>query len=392
MSKPYLVFNRRTELIDFSKIRVYSALATKIPGAIDLTLGEPDFDTPRHIRSAARDAIEQGFTHYTPTAGIPELRAAISRKLQRENGITADPNSQVLVSVGASEGIMLTMQGLLNEGDEVLVPDPGFDMYVPNILLAGGKPVPLPLAEPEFNIDEDVLRSLVTSKTKMVVLNSPSNPTGAILDRKETKKVLDVALENELYVVSDEVYEAVLYDGVGHFSPASSSECFPRCVSLYSFSKTYAMTGWRVGYVVAPAELTTKFTKLHRNIVAHPTSISQRAALAALTGSQECVGEMVREFDRRRLFMLSRLEELGIPCSRPRGAFYLFPNVLRFGEHSATTAKELAQRGVVTVPGSAFGPSGEGHLRISYAASMSGLKQAMEILASWVERKGSGTS
>jgi aspartate/methionine/tyrosine aminotransferase len=387
MSRPRSIFNQRTELIDFSKIRVYSSLAAKIPGAIDLTLGEPDFDTPRHIRSAAEDAIEQGFTHYTPTAGIAELRQAICDKLRNENGITADPNSQVLVTVGASEGIMLTMQGLLNEGDEVLVPDPGFDMYTPNILLAGAKPVPLPLAEPEFTVDEDVLRSLVTDRTKMIVLNSPSNPTGAVLGRDEMKKVIDVALENELYILSDEVYEAVMYDGLDHFSPASSPECFPRCVSLYSFSKTYAMTGWRVGYVVAPAELTTKFTKLHRNIVAHPTSISQRAALAALTGSQECVAEMVREFDRRRLFVLSRLEKLGIACSRPRGAFYLFPDTLRLGENASVVAEELAQRGVVTVPGSAFGSSGEGHLRVSYAASMSRLERAMGIFATWAKEK-----
>jgi aminotransferase len=377
-------FNRRTDGIDFSKIRIYNALVSKIPGSIDLTLGEPDFSTPPHICKAAKEAIDQGFTHYVPTPGIPELRKAISDKLRRQNGIETDPNSDILVTVGAAEATTLTMQSLINEGDEVLVPDPVFDSYIPNILLAGGKPVSLPLSKPGFRLDPEQLTKRVNEKTRMIVLNSPSNPTGAIIDTNDQKEILDIATKNNLFILSDEVYEDIVYDGYKHHSIASFAEGLSRCITIFSFSKAYAMTGWRVGYVVASNEIITKMTMLHRNIVGHPTSIVQRAALAALTGPQDSVRAMVQEFDRRRIFLLEALEELNVPCYRPKGAFYMFPSVQEFRKDSGIIAESLAEEGAVTVPGSAFGVCGEGHLRISYATSMERLAKAAKSIERWV--------
>ena len=358
---------------------------SKIPGSIDLTLGEPDFATPEHICRAAKEAMDEGFTHYTPTAGILELRQAISEKLRRQNRIVADPNGEVLVTVGAMEAVMLTMQTMINEGDEVLVPDPAFDSYVPNVLLAGAKPVLLPLADPDFRVDPSKVAKLVTEKTKMIVLNSPSNPMGSIIDADDQKSILDIAIKNNLIIMSDEVYEDMTYDGYHHHSIASLPEGLSRCVTIFSFSKVYAMTGWRVGYMVSPSEIISKMTKLHRNTVAHPTSIAQKAALAALTGPQDSVTEMVREFDRRRIFLLQALQGLNISCSRPKGAFYLFPSMCEFGDNSGAIAESLAKEGAVTVPGSAFGACGEGHLRISYATSMEKLDKAVKAMERWVK-------
>lgn len=381
--QPSFKFNRRADGIDFSKIRIYNSLVAKIPGSVDLTLGEPDFATPNHICEAAKQAIDQGLHHYVPSLGLPDLRKAISEKLKKRNRIDSDPNSQVLVTVGATEASTLTMQSFLNEGDEVLVTDPLFDNFVANVELAGGKPVSLPTSKPDFKLDPKELEKRITEKTRLIVLNSPNNPTGAMIDEKSQERILDIAVKNDLLILSDEVYEDIVYDGNEHHSIASFPEGFPRCVTIFSFSKSYAMTGWRIGYVVAPTDVITKMTKLHRNIVAHPTAVVQKAALAAVTGPQDSVRLMVQEFDRRRLFMLKVFEKLKIQCNRPEGAFYLFPSVQEFGKDSSV-AESLAKEGAVGVPGSAFGTCGDGHLRISYATSMENLAKAAQSIERWV--------
>jgi aminotransferase len=377
-------FNPRTRQLELSKIRIYSTLASKIPGSIDLTVGEPDFDTPEHIRQAAKNAIDHSYTHYTATAGILELREAIAEKLRKQNSIIADPNDQVIVTVGAAEAIALATRVLLTEGDEVIVSDPAYDMYIPNIQLAGAVPVRMALSKPNFTVDLVKLEGLITNRTRLIILNSPNNPTGSVLGIHELQGILDIAVKRNLLVLSDEVYEALVYDSSHHVSFASLEEGFPRCISVFSFSKTYAMTGWRIGYVTAPSEIISRMAKLHRNMVVHPSTIAQMAALTALTGPQDSVPEMAREFDKRRLFMLSTFEQLQIPCSRPKGAFYLFPYFGEFGNRSDVVAENLAkQQGVVTVPGSAFGSSGEGHLRVSYSTSMNKLASAHERFVRW---------
>lgn len=363
-------YSKRVESVSLSGIRKMFELAGE--NTISLGIGEPDFDTPLHIREAAKKALEEGLTHYTVNKGIPELRESISRKLHEDNSIEADPES-IIVTVGASEALFMCMQALVDEGDHVLVPDPGFLSYAACVKLSGGIPVPIKLEErTEFRTTPEAVLESLTDKTKAIVLNSPSNPTGGIMSKEDVKGLAEIADDHNIVLISDEIYEKIIYDNK-HHSPGSYSE---NVVTINGFSKAYAMTGFRVGYTAASPELTEELLKVHQYTTACATSISQSAALAALEGPQDRVGEMVGEFRNRRDLLLKRLKELGIDCPTPKGAFYAFPEV----PESEKFVEETLKRDVITVHGSSFGEYGRDNVRLSYATSQENINKAMDRL------------
>jgi aminotransferase len=371
----------RLKNVKLSGIRRFFAIAQKTPDCVNLSVGEPDFSPPARVLKAGYKAAESGKTHYEPTNGIFELREALAAKASREYGLSYDPDSEIIVTVGGTEAIFAGLFGLVNPGDEVLVPNPGFVVYEPCVKLAEGKPVPVALYERDgFRMGSENVMSLITDKSRVIILNYPNNPTGSILSHDEMAELAKIAVERDLIVISDEVYEKVIYDGNRHFSPASFPGMRERTLIVNSFSKTYAMTGLRVGFVYGPKELISALWLIHQYAVACVDSISQYAALEALTGPQDFVQEMVKEFDRRRHQVYDRLSEIeGFRCALPKGAFYLFPNVEGFKLSSERFADFLAEKAhVATVPGSSFGSMGEGHVRISYAASYHDLERALD--------------
>lgn len=361
---------KRCESIQLSEIRKMFDITAE--DAINLSLGEPDFDTPLHIREAVKKALDESFTHYTANKGILELREAISCKLKDENEIEADPES-IIVTVGASQALYISLQALINKGDEVLIPDPGFLSYDAFVKLAEGKMVPISLKEEnEFRMTAEDVLNKITDKTKAIILNSPSNPTGAVMHKEDIKGISEIAEDHDIYLISDEVYEHIIYEGK-HYSPGRYTE---NAITINAFSKTYAMTGFRIGYMAAKPEITEELLKVHQYNVACASSLSQIAGLEALTGPQECVGEMVTEFKRRRDLVVKRLNEMGIPFKAPKGAFYAFPRV----QNSQEFVNNAVEKGVIIVNGSSFGKCGEDHFRLSYAASYEKLEEAMDRL------------
>ncbi len=361
---------KRCELIQLSEIRKMFELTPE--NAINLSLGEPDFDTPEHIREAVKIALDNGFTHYTSNNGILELREAISCKLADENKIEADPEN-ITVTVGASQALYVSLQALINKGDEVLIPDPGFLSYDAFVKLAEGKMVPISLKEEnEFQMTPDDVLEKITPKTKAMIMNSPSNPTGAVMQKEDIKGIAEIAEDHNIHLISDEVYEHIIYEGK-HYSPARYTD---NVITINAFSKTYAMTGFRIGYIAANKELTEEILKVHQYNVACTSSLSQMAGLEALLGPQDCVHEMVAEFKRRRDLIVKRLNEMGISFKAPKGAFYAFPKV---GD-SDKFVEEAIKAGVIVVNGASFGKCGDGHFRISYAASYEKLEEAMNRL------------
>jgi aspartate aminotransferase len=342
--------------------------------SINLALGEPDFETPQHIREAVKEALNEGFTHYTGNMGIIELREAISQKLQAENQIETSPES-VVITVGASGALYSSVNALIEEGDEVLIPDPGFVAYDACVKISGGRSIPVHLKdENDFRmIPEDVLEQ-VTPHTKAIIINSPGNPTGGVLEKEDVKGLADIADDHDLIIISDEIYEKIIY-GKKHYSPAHYSE---NVITINGFSKTYAMTGFRIGYLAAPPKLTEELLKVHQYSVTCATSLSQKAALAALQGPQDEVKVMVAEFKRRRDLVVKRLNDMGINCRQPHGAFYVFPTV----DNPEKLVEEALKKDVVLVPGTSFGKYGAGHFRISYAASYEDLEKSMDRLES----------
>lgn len=379
----------RLKPIKPSGIRRFFALAQETPGCINLTIGEPDFCPPQHTIKAGWQAAEEGKTHYAPTNGIPELREALARKAYRDYELRYDPNSEILVTVGGTEAIFASLLGLLNSGDEVLIPNPGFVAYEPGVFLAGGVPVCVPLLEENaYKPSCDDVMSLVTPRSRVIILNYPNNPTGAVLSYDEVAALAKIAVERDMIVISDEVYEKIIYDGAKHYCLATFSGMRERTLVIDSFSKTYAMTGLRVGYVYGPKELISPLWLVHQYVVACVNSLSQYIALDALGGSQDFVKDMMREFDRRRHLVYERLNEIGgFKCQLPKGAFYVFPNVKAFGMTSEKFAEFLAKEaGVLTVPGTAFGSGGEGYIRISYAAAYDLLKEALDRIEKAVKK------
>jgi aminotransferase len=375
-----LRIGRRLKKIRPSGIRRLFSLAQGVPNVISLGIGEPDFIPPAHILEAAKRALDEGRTHYTPTAGIPELREALVEKAKRDYDLSYDPNSEVLVTAGGTEAIFLALLALINPGDEVLIPDPGFVCYEPGILMAGGGPVSMPVLEKKgFKPDAKVVMSLITDKSRVIITNTPNNPTGSVLSHNDITALAKLAIERDLIVISDEVYEKITYDDVEHHCLATFPGMRERTVVVNSFSKTYAMTGLRVGYALGPEELISAMTLAHQYITACVNGPAQYAALAALEGSQRFVRDMVSEFDRRRRLLHSRLNEIeGFSYSLPKGAFYAFVNIKEFGNSSEELSEHLLKNGkIVTVPGSAFGRYGEGYLRFSYATTYEKIEEAL---------------
>ncbi len=365
-------FAHRIAGIDISGIR--KAFETASGKFFNLGLGEPDFDTPAHVKEAAIRALNAGFTSYTSNKGIEELRAAICDKFKRDNNFSVSPE-EIIVTSGASEALHIALLAVVERGDEVLIPNPGSVSFAPLTKLAEAKPVGVPLSESEgFTMPSEAVKEKITSKTKALIINSPANPTGAVESEENIKALVDIAHDHRITIISDEVYEHLIYDGLKHISPARFSDA--GVITVNAVSKTYAMTGFRLGYLAAREEYVEQMLKIHQYIQACASSISQHAALAAISGPQDGVAEMRSEFKRRRDFAVDALRDMEMTFNTPKGAFYIFPRVGDEQEFVDT----LKQRGVIVTPGSAFGTMGKNHVRISYAASFDDLKRAFAIM------------
>jgi aspartate aminotransferase len=380
-------FARRVTAIAPSPTVAVSDRARQLRAAghdvIDLGGGDPDFPTPPHIVAAATAALEAGDTHYVASPGIVELRRALADKLRADNGVEYDPD-EIVVTPGGKPAIFLTLLALIDAGDEVLILDPGWVSYVPEVTLAGGTPVRVPLtADDGFALTEGRLRQGLSPRTKAIIVCTPNNPTGRVLTRAEAECVARLARERDLLVLSDEIYEKLLYDGAEHLSLAALPGMRERTITLNGFSKAYAMTGWRLGYLAAPAPVVKQVLKVNSHSVTCAASFSQRGAVAALTGPQDCIREMVAAYDRRRRLVRDGLNAIpGVSCALPQGAFYAFPDIRGTGLSAAACAETLIARARVAVtPGDAFGPAGAGHIRLSFAT-------ADDLLARAIERMG----
>ena len=360
---------------------------------IHLEIGEPDFDTPENIREAAKRALDEGFTHYVPSPGIPELRDAIAEYISRTRNIPVT-RENVCVTSGAKPIILFTLLCVVEHGDEVIYPNPGFPIYESLINFIGAKPVPIALREEfDFRFDIDELESLITPRTKLLILNSPHNPTGGVLTRQDLERIAELAQKHDFYILSDEVYDRMLYDGARFESIASISGMFERTVILNGFSKTYAMTGWRVGYGVAPEKMAWFFARLMTNIDSCTCAFNQRACVEALRGPQDESNRMMAIFERRRNLFVNGLNEIeGIRCVMPKGAFYAFANVTEAAKMCGTDFKGLAsmlleEAGVACLDGTCFGEFGAGFIRFSYANSEENLQKALDRIADLIRKK-----
>jgi aspartate/methionine/tyrosine aminotransferase len=370
----------RSRAVEWSGIRVMFALADEIPDVVNLGIGQPDFDTPAFIREAAKSALDEGYTRYPPAKGFADLRQAIAAKLKNENNIVADPTSEIFVAVGAMQVIFNTILHLVEPGDEVLVVDPGYDYYS-QIRLFGAVPVPVPAHEENrFKVNPADVEAAVSPKTKLMIINTPSNPTGAVFDEAILRDIARIAKDNDVIVLSDEPYEHIVFDGKRHVSMASLDDMKDRTISAFTLSKSYAMTGWRVGYAVAPKAVVAEMEKLQEHLVSGVTAVAQRAALAAIQGPQDCVREMVAAYERRRAVIHEGLNAIdGIACLLPESTFYAFPNISSFGLSSWDFAKYLVkEHRIAVVPGSIFGQRGEGFVRISFAADENVLREGIK--------------
>lgn len=362
-------------------------MAQQVPDVITLGRGDPDLDTPLHIIKAAQDSLEEGYTHYTPWAGMIELRRAIAEKLKVENGVTVDPKDEVLVTVGAQEAIFLTMFTILNPGDEIIVPEPRYTPYDSSVKLAGGKIVPLVTRQEDgFQVLARDVEKLITPRTKAILLITPNNPTGVAITRKNLEELAGVAQRHDLLVVSDELYEKLLYDGCRHYSMASLPQMAERTITVNGMSKAYSMTGWRVGYVAGPRELIAPMNELKYAVTICAPATSQWAALAALTGPQACIKETVNIYEQRRKLAMERLDRLGIRYVVPQGTFYIFPDISKFGMGSFQFCTFMLEKAKVFIfPGTAFGAAGEGFIRISLLAPPAQLEQAFDRMEKAIE-------
>lgn len=370
-----------------SGIRKFFDLVSEMndPDVISLGVGEPDFDTPWHIRDEGIYSLERGRTFYSANAGLKELREEIANYLNRRIHVAYDPKNEVVVTVGGSEGIDIAMRAMLNPGDEVLIPQPSYVSYEPCAVLAGAKPVIIELKEEnEFRLTAQELRDAVTDKTKLLVLPFPNNPTGAIMERKDLEAIAEVIQEKDLYVLSDEIYCELSYKG-DHVSIARLPGMKDRTILINGFSKSYAMTGWRLGYACGPREIIKQMLKIHQYAIMCAPTTSQYAAVEALRNGDADVAKMREAYDQRRRYLVHAFKEMGLQCFEPYGAFYVFPCIKEFGMTSEEFANRfLKEEKVAAVPGTAFGDCGEGFLRISYAYSLDSLKAAMERFARFV--------
>lgn len=370
-----------------SGIRKFFDVVSEMKDAISLGVGEPDFDTPWHIREEGIYSLEKGRTFYTSNAGLKELRVEICNYLQRRLGLEYHFNDEIIVTVGGSEAIDLAIRAMIDPGDEVLVPQPSFVSYIPCVQLAYGKPVPIELKEENnFKLTKDEILEKITDKTKLLVLPFPNNPTGATLDRKDLEEIAEVCIDKDIFVLSDEIYSELTYNGE-HVSIACIPGMRERTVLINGFSKAYAMTGWRLGYAAAPAVIMKQMIKIHQFAIMSAPTTSQYAAIEAMKNGDEDVKRMCESYNQRRRFVLHRFKEMGLDCFEPFGAFYAFPSIKKFGMTSDEFATRLLkEEKVAVVPGIAFGDCGEGFLRISYAYSLEDLKEALGRLEKFVIR------
>ena len=385
----------RMKTIPFSGIRkVFEKvveLENKGEDIVKFVTGRPDFDTPVHIKNAAKQALDEGFVHYTSNYGLPKLLELISKKLEKENNLKYNPKGEIIVTVGANEAVLLTMMAFLNPGDEVLIQDPIWLHYYYCAELASAKAVPVPLnSKNDFVMDPSDIEDRVTSKTKMIVINSPHNPTGAVVEEDKLREIARIAKKHDLLIVSDEIYEHIIYDDAKHFSIGSIPDVWDRTITINGFSKSYSMTGWRLGYVAAPAKLTAVMNRVHQYTTVCANSFAQKGAIAALEGGNECVNSMVEEFKNRRKLILELMKDIpGFECGKPKGAFYVFPSIKNTGMTSfEITDYLLNEAKVAVVPGSVFGSKGEGYLRFSYAASQEDIREGLKRIKAAMEKLG----
>lgn len=371
-----------------SGIRKFFDIVAEMDDVISLGVGEPDFDTPWHIRDEGIYSLEKGRTFYTSNSGLKELRMEIAAYLQRTQGLEYHYLSQIFVTVGGSEAIDLAMRAMINPGDEVLIPQPSYVSYEPCVVMADGKPVVIELKEEnQFRLTPEELEAAITPKTKILVMPFPNNPTGAIMERKDLEKLVPIIEKHDLFVVSDEIYGELTYGGKKHVSIAALPGMQERTILINGFSKAYAMTGWRLGYACGPKEVIGQMVKIHQYCIMCAPTTSQYAAVEALRNGDEDVRRMRESYDERRRFVLFTLKEMGLPCFEPEGAFYVFPCIREFGMTSDEFATNLLkEEKVAIVPGTAFGNCGEGYLRISYAYSIESLKKALKRLENYVRK------
>jgi len=367
----------------FGEIAEVRELVAGAEDAVDLGYGEPNFMTPAHIREAGKRAIDEGYTHYVlPVEGLTPLREAIAEKLSRENGMDMDPSSEILVTAGVQEAINVVLLTLINPGDEVILPEPYYYSDPLGVMLAEGVPVYTELKEDRnFRIDSDDVRKKITERTKAIFYISPNCPTGSVFTREDLEEIAHLACEKNLFVITDEIYEKLVYDGERHCSIASLPNMKDRTISMLGFSKSYAMTGWRIGYLVGHGDLIRNMVEIHGQLLIGANSIAQRAALAALTGPQDRVEEMRREYEARRALFVDGLNQLGFRCNLPKGSFYIYANISELGLSGFELAKRLAKDArVVGYPGTAYtiGESGRSYIRFSYTKSTDELQTALE--------------
>lgn len=371
-----------------SGIRKFFDIVSEMPNAISLGVGEPDFDTPWHIREEGIYSLEKGKTFYTSNSGLLELREEICKWYKRKYKVDYDYRSEALITVGGSEGIDLALRAMLDPGDEVIIPEPCYVSYLPCVELAGGVPVTIPLKnENQFRLTPQELLDAITDKTKVLILAFPGNPTGAIMTKEDLEPIAKICKEKDIIVISDEIYSELTYGDAGHVTIGSLPDMKERTIIINGFSKAYAMTGWRLGYALAPKLIAEQMVKIHQFAIMCAPTTSQYAAISAIKEGDKDIERMRASYDQRRHFLMRTFEEMGLPCFEPLGAFYMFPCIKEFGLTSDEFATRLLkEEELAVVPGTAFGDCGEGFIRISYAYSIEELKEAMNRLGNFIAR------
>ncbi len=370
-----------------SGIRKFFDIASEMEDVISLSVGEPDFFTPFHIREAGIKSLEKGKTRYTPNRGYQELRVEVTKYLKRKYNTEYDPNNDILITVGGSEALDLFIRTSINKGDEVIIPQPSFVCYVPLVELAGGVPIIINTkVENEFRLTAEELENAITPKTKAIIMPFPNNPTGAIMTREQLLPIAKIVKDHDLLVLSDEIYSELCYDGEGHCSFSSLPDMHERTVIVNGFSKSHSMTGWRMGYAAGPSEIIALMTKIHQYAIMSAPTTSQYAAIEALKFGDTDIEKMKTEYDMRRRYIVKELNNLGLTCFEPKGAFYVFPSIKTTGLSSEEFCERLIYaKKVAVVPGNAFGDSGEGFLRISYCYSLKHIKEAIKRIGEFLE-------
>jgi len=385
--KQHKLISDRTNRISPSGIRKFFDLLANMDGVISLGIGEPDYATPWHISEAAVKSLEKGFTMYTSNSGIPELRELTSKYLKEKYSVDYDPCGEILITVGVSEALDLAMRAIINPGDEVIMPDPHYVAYDACVILAGGEPVMVPTNQQNnFEVEAEDIEARITKKTRAILIGYPANPTGAVMEERKLLAIAEVALKHNLMVISDEIYARLTYD-TEHTCFASLRGVKDNTILLGGFSKAYAMTGWRIGYAVAPKEIIAAMTKIHQYTIMSAPTPAQVAAIEALKTGEPDVVEMTDDYNRRRKVIVKGLNDIGLPCFEPKGAFYAFPSITGMGMDSEEFSERLLkEEKVAVVPGSAFGKCGEGYVRCCYATSLAEIEEAMTRMGRFVKK------